>query len=452
MGNGSCCVHRDPTCNESMSPILLKRILKDTSNLDSINPVRCLEIKTVKNECLESVHYSNSQQWYKDRPTLSAPQNSNDVKLLAPVEEIEIGRTIPIPDVLRKEDEVEDLACLKPPSAVITESKKTLYSGENNKQGSPQFEYSDNPKNNMDIRTSDIPNEVVDILSRWMKSEKIGLKALIEKLEYNALCLSESKTTGDDMPIKIIGSNVETQRVPSSMRRKQYSRSIPSSINIDGNDISYASGIWPEEGNPFACVDSAEDLLAFSKAQLEHSRLKSLLVSEIVAELPPLSHVFSNMSRGMDAYENEVLVGPSTPASENKSQTENLSIIADIDLLERSIDEKTAKIRKLRRQSVNILTAGYESDLRNDSDGDVKMSVCLELEKKVNQLKNEKANLQKKKHAFVSHLRTPSRQSLNSGVADLLSIREEVPPYEEFDLTKSSQLSVPTLQKRSFSY
>jgi len=207
---------------------------------------------------------------------------------------------------------------------------------------------------------------------------------------------------------------------------------------------------------------------------LEHSRRKSLLVSEIVAKLPPLSHVFSEMSRGsvsifneenlfpsrlaVDANENEI---PVELASENKSETENISIIADIDMLERRIDEKTAKIKELRRQSVDILTTGYESDLTYDSDEDVDMSTYLKLEKEVKQLKNEKSNLQKKKDAFVSHLRCQTLQSLTCGGSDLLSINEEVPPYDELELTNSSvpsvyelsRLSVPdTLQRRSFSY
>jgi len=159
--------------------------------------------------------------------------------LLAPVEEFETGITSPIPDALRKEDELDDLACLKPPSAVITQSKKTLYSGNNVKQRPPQFQYGYKPKDNMDNRASPIPNEVLDVLSRWMKSEKISLKSLTEMLESDSLLLSESKTPWD-MPIKRCRSNVEIHRVPSSMRRNQYDTCIPSSINIDGNDIPSA--------------------------------------------------------------------------------------------------------------------------------------------------------------------------------------------------------------------
>jgi len=499
MGNVSFCSHdRETKYNQSMSPVLYKRRLKDKPNLDIINPVCYLELKTVNKECLECVHYSNSQQRCEDRPSLSTPQYSNDVKFLGPFEEVETGITSPIPDALRQEDELDDLACLKPPSAVIAESKKTLYSGNNIKQSSPQFQYSYKPKDNMDIRTSPIPDEVVNVISRWMKSEKMSLKSLTEMLESDALLLSESRTTGDDMPIKRCRSNVETQRLPGSMRRNQYDTCIPSSINIDGNDITSAdssiisepdrrmltpdSEKWYTSGTELEGGESTseeqtqfydEDCLAFSKIQLEHSRRKSVLVSEIVAKLPPLSHVFSEMSRGsvsvfnenlfpsrlaVDANGNEI---PVELASGNKSETENISIIADIDMLERSIDEKTAKIKELRRQSVDILTTGYESDLTYDSDEDVDMSTYLKLEKEVKQLKNEKSNLQKKKDAFVSHLRCQTLQSLTCGGSDLLSINEEVPPYDELELTNSSvpsvyelsRLSVPdTLQRRSFSY
>merc|ERR1719320_1461478 len=321
----------------SLSPMLFKRRLKDKSNLDIINPVCYLELKTVDKECLECVHYSNSQQRCKERLSLFTPQYSNDVKLLPPVEEFETGITSPIPDALRNEEKLDDLACLKPPSAVIAESKKTLYSGNNIKQRSPQFQYSYKPKDNMDIRTSPTPNEVVDVISRWMKSEKISLKSLTEMLESDARLLSESKTTAEDMPIKRCQSNSEIQRLPGSMRRNQYDTCIPSSSNIDGNDIPSAdssiireldrrmltpnvekwySGTLPEEGNTFASGDSTseeqtkfydEDLLAFSKIQLEHSRRKSLLVSEIVAKLPPLSHVFSEMSQSSVSIFNENL-------------------------------------------------------------------------------------------------------------------------------------------------
>merc|ERR1719320_209794 len=264
------------------------------------------------------------------------------------------------------------------------------------------------------------------------------------------------------------------------MRRNQYDTCIPSSINIDGNDITSAdssiisepdrrmltpdSEKWYTSGTELEVGDSTseeqtqfydEDLLSFSKIQLEHSRRKSLLVSEVVAKLPPLSHVFSEMSRGsvsifneenlfpcrlaVDANENEI---PVEVASENKSETENISIIADIDMLERRIDEKTAKIKELRRQSVDILTTGYESDLTYDSDGDVDMSTYLKLEKEVKQLKNEKSKLQKKKDAFVSHFRCQTLQSLTCGGSDLLSINEEFLPYEELELTNSSLPSV----------
>jgi len=322
--------------------------------------------------------------------------------------------------VLRKEQE---LASLKHSSAAPIESASNLSFRKNTKQMLLQYQGSESPGNDIDLKTSRIPDEVVTALSRWMKSEKIGRKAITEILERDVWFQAEITATGNEMSRKNCFSDLDTQSLSTSTILKPDNWCITPVINHsidklytsrtetdDGSYGSESSDLNLEELPDF----HGEDFSAYSKTQLERKRSRSLQASKIFANLPPLSDALKDMTKDFWTYGNEEKVSPdqeplASRASEKNSSTDSPGsmslIMADIEMLEESIKEKTVTINKLREESVDILTTGYDSDLPYESDEDIdNMSLWLDVEKKVNRLEDEKLDLVRKKDIFVYQL------------------------------------------------
>jgi len=438
MGNRLCCTNdKDPIHDICRAPIFMNRLHNNKSKLNSNLRVYSLDINT-ESKKLNCAHYSDSQQCLGDKHRIQASKNLN-VEHSPVFKACELERNINIPMWLRKED---DLASIKLSPAASPDSSSNLVLRKNIKQRWMEYQESENPRSDKIFKTSRIPPQVVTALSQWMKSERIGLKALTEKLKTDARLQAQITATGNEMSRKKCPSDLEIQRLSSSTNYYPDNKSITTVINHSSSTTSVISKQL-EELPDF----HEDDFLAFSNTNLERKKCRSLRASEIVANLPPLSDALKDMFRGSSKYGNEEEVYPDrdslvSPFSEKKSSTGRPStvslIMADIELLEQSINEKTVAINKLRKHSVNILTAGYESDLKYESDGDTDMSLWLDVEKKVNLLEDEKLDLVRKKDISVSQL-----QGLNylrpDGFHNFpLFIAQERPPKAKLEVSNSS--------------
>jgi len=433
MGKGLCCANtRDPIYDLSIPPNLLKEII-NKSKWESIHDVYCVEKKTSNKKYWNCATYSETHQCRGDKPRISPPKKLN-VEFPVPVEEFEVERKMTIPNVLRRQSEASvklslvETAESARSSVSTTESARDLSLRKNIKQRSWQYQDSENPSADINLKTSRIPDEVVTALSGWLKSEKIGLEALIKKLGTDVQLKAQSTTSGYEMSRKKCHSDFEIQRSTSSINLTPDKSSITStSSTISKQPLAWApnrdrwneSRTWMDDVN-YASYSSdcsseelihlnEEELFSFLKTKQERSERRSLFAGKIFANLPQLSHEFKEISRGSWTDVNEEQLADKLPVvsqgTEKKSSTGSLSlIIADIDLLEQSIKEKIERINELREQSVNILTTGCESDVEYESRGNTTVSVWLDVEKKVSQLEDEKLDLEKKKDAFVSQL------------------------------------------------
>jgi len=467
MGTGLCCGHdRDLTNDTGRTPILVKRSNEDKSKSHSNHRVYCLEIK-IEGKNLNCEHYSDSPQCLRDKQRIYDPKNFNVVHLEV-LKGSQVGKKITIPMLLRKED---DVASLKLSRAGSSESASNLSLRENIKQRSSQYQDSENPGNDIDLKTSRIPIEVVTALSRWIKSENIGRKAITEILERDAWFETESTATGNEMSRKNCISDLEIPCLSSSTNLYPDNSCITPVINHSSTtsviskldrtpapyqDKWYASKTWMDDGshasessdfNSEEHLDfHGEDFVAFSKTQLERKRSRSLSASKIFSNLPRLSDTLRDLSEGFWTNGNDEKVSPDQEAlvsrdSENKSSTVSPGsmnlIMADIELLEQSIKEKTVTINELRKESVHILTTGYESDLDYEFGGDIDdMSLWLDVEKKVNRLENEKRDLVGKKDILVSQLQKLSYLKPDVLQNPLLTAQER-PPKTKLEVSNS---------------
>jgi len=466
MGNGLCCAHtRDPIYDISIRQNSLKEIISK-SMWKSIHDGYCVETKTA-NKHQNYVHYSETHQCRGDKPRIWPPMKLN-VEFPVPVDEYEVERKRTIPNVSRKQSETPVKLSLVATaesarsSVATTGSARDLSLRKNMKQRSWEYQDSENPSANTDLKTPRIPDEVVSALSRRIKSEKIGLEGLTWKLETDVQLKAQSTGSGYEMSRKKCHSDFEIQRFSSSINFNPDNSSITSttsaiskqplarapnrdkwneSINyID--DVSYASEISDSSSEELIHLHE-EEFFSFLKTKQERSKRRSLFAGKIFANYPQLSHEFDEISRSSWTDVNEEQPADKLPVlslgSEKKCSTGSLSLIMDdIDLLEQSIKEKTERINELREQSVNILTTGYESDLQYGSRGNTTMSVWLNVEKKVNQLEDEKVDLEKKKDALVSQL-----QCLNYLKTEVLQnfsfpLNEDRTPNTRFMLSKSA--------------
>jgi len=162
------------------------------------------------------------------------------------------------------------------------------------------------------------------------------------------------------------------------------------------------------------------EVLEFSKRQFEKCQYESKLVSEMLENLQPLERTLRTISDAsrrnsisVPLHKQNSFLSQLSQAeeiimrgSENEIPEEELVLITkDIDELEKSINDRRARISHLRQKSLSLLTAelpDFMMDYNSDSDDDT--STFLKLEKDINQLEGEKNEFERKRRQAVSRL------------------------------------------------
>jgi len=476
MGKGLCCAHdRDLIYDIIPAPKLLWTC-KNKCMPGIIHKVHRLETNTENQKCSNSAH-SDLQQCRDDKTRIWPPKIWNVAELPVSVKEYEVERNITSPMSLRKQNEASFKL-----SSIETESAGNLSLGKNIMRKSQQYQDSESPNSKKVIKTPFIPNELANELSRWTNSEKIGLNVLIDMPDTDTQPEVESTAAGDETSLKKCDSEFETQRWSSSTNFYVNKRFITPAIGLITTTTStnseqhraeasylnkrYLTGTWMDDGSLASessdCTSQelinflTEEFLTFSKTQLERSRRRSLFASKNFADLPPLSQALEEMSRvswtdinGKNVAADQASVV--SPGTVKKSSTGSLHLImADMELLEQSINKITRVIHEIREQSVDILTTDYDSYHKYESGGDATMSKWLTVEKKLKQLQDERRDLEKRKDTLLSQLKC-----LNALKPDKLQnsshpIKQESPPQLKFEETNRSPPSKNYHSRLSF--
>jgi hypothetical protein len=343
MGSSLCCAHdRSLYCDTSMSPNLLTMLL--------VNNRR----RMVNHEC---IHNSNLN-YHSEKNVFSNSEMESPVKYF-------VEKRASISRISRT---IEDQTAFSLTESTLTEKEDEEF---------PKwYRLSQNYQNDWDLKTIGCPREINTVIEQWMISENDEVREFARNIFLNIML--RNSNTGDDIEINECSLNTELTKMSVSKEGEKKSRNMPLTKKMNYDYISPCDSsvvskldrgenwLMPKEELSFDNDYSSssekvklneENTLNFLKSQWKLSRRQSLIMSDVVANLPSLSDVFSEMSRGsltitkseklpldqlsMVCEEEEIV---SNSIREKHEGSGNLEVLLrDIDELSFSIDGKAKK-------------------------------------------------------------------------------------------------------------